>query len=440
MNDHRAIGLVERLIQTIKNRLACIKEEKSSTNAFHVKHALMIIIHQLRICKQRTTKISPFEAHFGRKLNTPLSVISTKPKLSSLTYENIINYYLDEETVMPEEILPDDKWVNGYRSDIEVKVGMSRATREAKIRKRASTDGESRFLKTKAFRPIPLKERVVELNLARKIHGKKRSKKNLEGLYEVLAPGSHILKVSPATSSIKEPGKPIVTVRNSDIAKFGKQLERQTPLKAYADRRAPRSSGKSVEKLIQSLVKEYTRKQKGDKKMKNRKLDPGSGVSSSKSNISRATRGRIPKIPNFLAIRNPQPDAGTISNGEQLTTAPTNTSVAAAHPTRSSDRNQRSPSYYGFEKTSPDSTILPPSKRPRRAGDVENVQPPHESIVESVQHIAESQPAEINISPSIGEVSPPASRNPSLLEKDTPTLVRSMTVLEAEGENSEKNE
>ena len=36
VNDHRAIGLVERLIQTIKNRLACIKEEKLSTHAFHV--------------------------------------------------------------------------------------------------------------------------------------------------------------------------------------------------------------------------------------------------------------------------------------------------------------------------------------------------------------------------------------------------------------------
>ena len=232
VNNHRAIGLVERLIQTIKNRLAGIKEEKSSTNTFHVKHALNIIIHQLRICKQRTTEILPFEAHFGRKPNTPLRVISTKPKLSNLTYENIISYYLDEETVMPEEILPGDKWVNGYRSDFEVEVGMSRATREAKNRERASTDGESSFLKTKAFRPIPLKERAVELNLAQKIHGKKRSKKNLEGLFEVFAPGSHILKVSPMTSTIKEPEKPIVTVRNSDIAKFGTQLERQTPLKA----------------------------------------------------------------------------------------------------------------------------------------------------------------------------------------------------------------
>ena len=67
VNSHRAIGFVERLIQTIKNRLASIKEEKSCNNVFHVKHALKIIIHQLRVCKQETTKISLLEAHFGKK-------------------------------------------------------------------------------------------------------------------------------------------------------------------------------------------------------------------------------------------------------------------------------------------------------------------------------------------------------------------------------------
>ena len=122
---------------------------------------------------------------------------------------------------MPEEILPEDKWLNGYRSDVELEKEMSRATQEVKSRERASNDGESRFLRTKATRPIPLKERAVELNLARKIHGKRRSKNNLEGLYEVLAPGSHILKVSSTSSTIKESGKPVVIVRNSDIAKFG---------------------------------------------------------------------------------------------------------------------------------------------------------------------------------------------------------------------------
>ena len=67
-------------------------------------------------------------------------MIATKPKLSNLTYENIVNHYLDEDTVMPEEILPNDKWVNGYCSDIEVEAGMSQATHEAKERERASTD------------------------------------------------------------------------------------------------------------------------------------------------------------------------------------------------------------------------------------------------------------------------------------------------------------
>ena len=49
---------------------------------------------------------------------------------------------------MPEEILPDDKWLNGYRSDIEVEIGLSWASTEARNRERAITYGESRFLKT----------------------------------------------------------------------------------------------------------------------------------------------------------------------------------------------------------------------------------------------------------------------------------------------------
>ena len=99
-----------------------MKKEKSANNSFHVKHAIKIINHQLRICKQKTTKTSPFEAHFGRKLNTPLSLISAKPKLTNLSYKKIINFYLDEDTVTPEDILPDDKWLNGYRGDVEAEM------------------------------------------------------------------------------------------------------------------------------------------------------------------------------------------------------------------------------------------------------------------------------------------------------------------------------
>ena len=205
----------------------------------------------------------------------------------------------------------------------------------------------------------------------------------------------------------------------------------------YADRRGPRSGEKLVEELIQSHIKEFTRKQKGDKKMKLQKRDPGSGVSSSKSNISRAMRGRIPKISKFLAVCNQQQEESTALHSEQPTTLSA-TTAAAKQPQRSSDRNCRSASYYGFKISSPELAIAAPPKRPRRVGDVENYQPPPESIVKTVQHIVDQQPTEINISPRKGEVSPPAPRDPSLLDIDTPTLVHSMTVFEAEGQDTDE--
>ena len=208
-------------------------------------------------------------------------------------------------------------------------------------------------------------------------------------------------------------------------------------MKAYVDRGGPRSGEKLVEEMIQSHIKEFTRKQKRDKKMKQRKRDPGSGISSSKSNISRAMRGRIPKLPSFLAMRNQQLEASTFPHSELPTTYSTNT-TATTQPSKSSDRTRRSPSYYGFENPSPDPTIAAPPKHPRRPGDIENFQRPSSSVVETLQNIAEQQPTAFNVSPRIGELSPPALRNPSLLEIDTPTLVHSMTVYEAENHDDDE--
>ena len=88
-NDQRARDLVERLISTIKQRLACIKEANKELNSFIIKAALKSFIYQLRICKHKTTKLSPFESHFGRQANTSFSNISTKPHSSDLGYQKI---------------------------------------------------------------------------------------------------------------------------------------------------------------------------------------------------------------------------------------------------------------------------------------------------------------------------------------------------------------
>ena len=90
-NDHRAIGLVERLIQTNKRRLGCMKLD-SRNITFTIKEAIKSIVYQLSICKQKTTNVTPFQAHFGRKPNTPLRNISTSPKSTNLSYENILHH------------------------------------------------------------------------------------------------------------------------------------------------------------------------------------------------------------------------------------------------------------------------------------------------------------------------------------------------------------
>ena len=80
---------------------------------FTIKEAIKSIIYQLRICKQKTTNVTPFQAHFGRKPNTPLSNKRTIPKSSNLSYENILHHYLDADTVPVEDYLDENGWVTG---------------------------------------------------------------------------------------------------------------------------------------------------------------------------------------------------------------------------------------------------------------------------------------------------------------------------------------
>ena len=167
-----------------------------------------------------------------------------------------MNHYLDEETVTPNEMLPEDHW-GISRSDDEIERNMCKATKDATTCERLATNNEFRFLRTtKAHRPLPLKEHAVQLNIARKKHLHKRSKKNLDGLYEVLAPV--VQKTDQYTSVIRELVKVELTVRNSDIAKFGTREERKTKLTEYINRRGPRTHEKTTEPKILSHIKDST--------------------------------------------------------------------------------------------------------------------------------------------------------------------------------------
>ena len=87
VDDHSAMGMVERLTRTLKSRLANMKIDKTN-KPFKLASDVAELIRTLRITPNATTKAIPSQTCFGRKVNTPLSNLSTSPKLSNLSWEN----------------------------------------------------------------------------------------------------------------------------------------------------------------------------------------------------------------------------------------------------------------------------------------------------------------------------------------------------------------
>ena len=335
IHDHRAIGLVERLIKTIKDGLSCIKT--AARNQFIVKASINSISYQLRICRQKTINVSPFEAHFGRKANTPLSNISTKPDPSSLTFKNILNKYLDLETVRWEELISEENWDKEERSDTELELNRDRLSKDAGKRKNEDPNKKSRVIPhPEVGLSVPRTEASLEFKLAKKRPRMKRSKKILDGLYDVLAPGSSVVKTDKFTSVIKEPGKRDVTIRNSDLPKFGTKAERQTELQLYVNRRPKTPTGKITEDLISHHAKESRKKLEGGKRMKHRKVaDDISAVSSIQSNVTRALRVRMPTKPKRTVLTAPpKPPAEVTSDFAVPMEMPSSSIEIAEHPSR----------------------------------------------------------------------------------------------------------
>ena len=166
--------------------------------------------------------------------------------------------------------------------------------------------------------------------------------------------------------------------------------------------------------------------------MKHRKRDPGSGVSSSKSNISRAMRGRIPKIANFLAIQNQLQKASTfrIASNPQLRPQlqmPQNNrkdrriEIAAALLIMVS-KVHLSIQQSHHHLNDPGERVMLRTTSPH----------PNPLLKRCNTLQTNSRPRSISLQEK-KFLHPLRSTRSTTLDFDTPTLVRSMTVLEAEG-------
>ena len=87
VGDHRATGLVERLIRTIKERLLVMAQERPKPS---LESALLKIIKCLRTVTQQSLNCSPFEAHFGRYPNTIWNNLVKSPSSNNFDWNKTL--------------------------------------------------------------------------------------------------------------------------------------------------------------------------------------------------------------------------------------------------------------------------------------------------------------------------------------------------------------
>ena len=103
--DHKATGMVERLIQTIKEKLGVMTIDPLWSSE-DITKIIANIIQSIRLIINRITKIAPFEAHFGRKPNNALSNIVTKLNKQNLSYKQIKNFASDRRLLKQPVLSP----------------------------------------------------------------------------------------------------------------------------------------------------------------------------------------------------------------------------------------------------------------------------------------------------------------------------------------------
>ena len=91
VRDHRATGMVERTIGSIKNYvLTYLQENKNYKFGEMISRALSA----LRFVPHSKTKLTPLEAYHGREANTALRNLTKKPSLKNLNWNNVVNQKL----------------------------------------------------------------------------------------------------------------------------------------------------------------------------------------------------------------------------------------------------------------------------------------------------------------------------------------------------------
>ena len=360
-NDHRSIGLVERLIQTVKRRLGCIKLD-ANQRPFNIKQSLRQIAQELRICRKKATNISPFEAHFGRPVNTPITNITSHADSRNLKWPNIKSDYLDDNIMGNDELISDDRWMQEtLDSDEEVKASKQRMLSTA-----LNDKGEiPRTFRMSAHTPLqPLAENSKELKFARKTLATTRSKKQLKGLYEAIPEGAALIKTSSTTMTTKYPGQDDTVLHKSEVARFGTPSQPKIPLIQFAARKTDINHHGKIQRHMNAHKKVQSAKLKGEKSIRKRSND--SPTNPNLAILQRVNRTKVPPKRKFIQ----SPRKGTTGAKNQKTATPPDSPFEdedlELEPTRQRTRSNNEDSDYNPQED-PSIQAIATHKNPGRS-------------------------------------------------------------------------
>ena len=136
------------------------------------------------------SKVSPFEAQFGRRLDTPLTNISIEPNMFKMSCKNVVDKYLFQDTLNWTQLILANKCNDPDRCNTERKTNKTNALEDANNRKISDLQGELRLVRIEVQRrQIAGTGKSVQLMIVKKIPAHIGFKKDLKGLYEVLETG-----------------------------------------------------------------------------------------------------------------------------------------------------------------------------------------------------------------------------------------------------------
>ena len=267
--DHRANGMIERLIQTIKRRLSVLNNDPKWSK-ITLADKITEVIQEIKLIPNTTTKIAPFTAHFGRKPNTPISNITSKTSPKNLSYNEITKFHLDKRRGLKQPMLKADTIWN-LESDSEPQLDIQfQPTIEGDDSPDQSTlqNIKKKAIKRKNTSPIKItpdklmvtfgdkttsitntRKQIARKTIARKAP---EPRGTLKPLWNIIPDGT-ITNYSPTTITLDANTRKNTVIRKNDLAIINETKPR---LMHFVACKTVREYNRNQEKIKQFLLTE----------------------------------------------------------------------------------------------------------------------------------------------------------------------------------------